>query len=258
MSEISCTTAPDLHLTYDNLTACCFLLKCIHRGQIFPSQFELLLAQHQSSRIILRIGLQQWPIMVTNHSFGEGWDYFCEHNSIKRHDTLLLRHAGSLIFDVIHFSELQTQVYMRWTAPLPNLLQTSNFTLQGTRQQHVASSMQPDLCQNLSDSMCFYQIFHSATPNSLQIPRFVDHFINHERTPTLLIKTGYRSTQIGVKCERLRRNWRTFVLEHQLQHNETLVFIPESETVFTVLIFDDTGVEKIFPWYHTFNIYSDV
>ncbi|XP_027084851.1 uncharacterized protein [Coffea arabica] len=257
MSETSCTTAPDLHLAYNNLAACCFLLKCIHRGQIFPSQFELLLAQPRSSTIILRIGLQQWPIMVTNHSFGDGWDDFCEHNSIKRHDTILLRHAGGLMFDVIHFSELQTQVYMPWTAPLPNLLQTSYSTLQDTRQHHVASSMHPDLCQNLSESVCFYQNFHSATPNTLQIPRFVDHFINRERTPTLLIKTGHRTTQIGVKHGRLQRNWRTFILDHQLQHNEVLVFIPESETVFTVLIFDDTGVEKIFPWYHTFNGYSD-
>ena len=100
--------------------------------QIFPSQFELLLAQHRSSTISLRIGLQQWPIMVTDHSFGDGWDVFCEHNSIKRHDMLLLRHAGSLIFDIIHFSELQIQAYMRWTAPLPNLLQTSYSPLQGS------------------------------------------------------------------------------------------------------------------------------
>ena len=72
----------------------------------------------------------------------------------------------------------------------------------------------------------------------------------------LLINTGNKSTQIGVKHERLHQNWRDFILEHQLQHNETLVFVPESENIFTALIFDDTGVEKVFPWYHTFNIYS--
>ena len=76
-----------------------------HVNQRFPSQYELLLAQPRPSKIFLRIGLQQWPIMVTNHSFGDGWDAFCEHNSIKRHDMLLLRHIGSLIFDIIHFSD---------------------------------------------------------------------------------------------------------------------------------------------------------
>ena len=73
----------------------------------------------------------------------------------------------------------------------------------------------------------------------------------------LLINTRHKSTQIGVKHKQLQRNWRDFVIKHHLQHNKTFVFVPESKTIFTVLIFDHTGVEKIFPWYHTFNVNSD-
>ena len=38
---------------------------------------------------------------------------------------------------------------------------------------------------------------------------------------------------------------------------KSIVFIPKSKTIFTVLIFDDNGVEKIFSWYYTFHVYSD-
>ncbi|XP_027163414.1 uncharacterized protein LOC113783621 isoform X2 [Coffea eugenioides] len=249
MAETMSVSPTNFHPTNSSLPACCFLLKCIHRGQ------------HHCNRIILRVGLRQWTITVTDHSFEEGWDAFCEHNIVKRHDTLLLRHSGNLIFDVIHFCELQKQVLLPWTVPLPDLLHMNVVASRDdihtpTRQQQVASSLRPNFCQDLSDSICFYQIFNSATPNSLKIPRFIDHFINGSKTPKLLINTGNKSTQIGVKHERLHQNWRGFILEHQLQHNETLVFVPESENIFTALIFDDTGVEKIFPWYHTFNIYS--
>ncbi|CDP15594.1 unnamed protein product [Coffea canephora] len=36
-----------------------------------------------------------------------------------------------------------------------------------TRQQQVASSLRPNFCQDLSDSVCFYQTFNSTTPSSL-------------------------------------------------------------------------------------------
>ncbi|XP_071910339.1 uncharacterized protein [Coffea arabica] len=111
------------------------------------------------------------------------------------------------------------------------------------------------LCTN---SFCCYSVLRSLTSSYKQkIPRFIDHFINGTKTPMLLLNTGNKSARIGVKHKCLHKNWRDFILGHQLQHNETLVFVPESENIFTVLIFDDTGVEKIFPWYHAFNICSD-
>ncbi|XP_027180131.1 uncharacterized protein LOC113778827 [Coffea eugenioides] len=262
MAETILTSPGNFQPTNSCLSACCFLLKCIHRGQVLPTQFESLLHQHHCNRIILRFGLRQWPIIVTDHRFAQGWDVFCEHNIVKRHDTLLLQHSGNLIFDVIHFCELQKQVLLPWTVPLPDLLHMNAIASRddihmAAGQQQVVSSLRPNFCQDLSDSVCFYQIFNSATPNSLKIPRYIDHFINGIKTPMLLINTGHRSAQIGVKHKRLHQNWRDFVLQHQLQHNETLVFVLESENIFTVLIFDDTGVEKNFPWYHTFNVYSD-
>ena len=61
--------------------------------------------------------------MVGQRSFQEGWDEYYHENITNKHDILLLRHTGNLVFDVIHFSELQRQVYLSWTVPLPNLLQ---------------------------------------------------------------------------------------------------------------------------------------
>ncbi|XP_071920249.1 uncharacterized protein [Coffea arabica] len=195
MAETMSVSPTNFPLTNSCLPACCFLLKCIHRGQVLLGQFELLLHQHHCNRIVLRFGLRQWIIIVTDHAFQEGWDAFCKHNIIKRHDTLLLRHSGNLIFDVIYFCELQKQVLLPWTVPLPDLLHMNVIVSQDdihtpTTQRQVASSLRPNFCQDLSDSICFYQIFNSATPNSLKIPRFIDHFINGTKTPMLLINTG--------------------------------------------------------------------
>ncbi|CDP16552.1 unnamed protein product [Coffea canephora] len=80
-----------------------------------------------------------------------------------------------------------------------------------------------------------------------KIPRFVDYFLNEQKTPFIALKTGDNITEIGMKGKRLKKNWKAFILQHQLQHNDVLIFIPESMTVFPVLIFDSKGDEKIFP-----------
>ena len=103
----------------------------LHFFKVLPAQFELLLHQHHCNRIILRFGLRQWPITVTDHRFAQGWDVFCEQNIVKRHDTLLLRHSGNLIFDVIHFCELQKQVLLPWTVPLLDLLHMNAIASRG-------------------------------------------------------------------------------------------------------------------------------
>nr|XP_027070712.1 uncharacterized protein LOC113695764 [Coffea arabica] len=162
---------------------------------------------------------------------------------------LLLRHGGYLIFDIIHFCELKKQVYLRWTVSLPDLFhQQSSIdpAFLSLHRQTVSSSLSPNFYQDLSNSICFYQPFDSAYPNSLKLPRFVHHFLNAERTPTIVLKTGHNITEVGIKANRLKRNWRKFVLDHHLQHNDTLVFIPESQANFAVLIFDSNGVERFF------------
>ena len=75
--------------------------------QILPAQFKVLLTQHQHNTIILKHGTYKWPVVVGDRSFQEGWDEYYQENIANKHDMLLLRHAGNLIFDVIHFSELQ-------------------------------------------------------------------------------------------------------------------------------------------------------
>ena len=110
----------------------------LHFLKVLPAQFESLFHQHHSNRITLRFGLRQWPITVTDHAFAQGWDAFCEHNIVKRHDTLLLRHSGNLIFDVIHFCELQKQVLLPWTVPLPDLL---HMNAVASRDKHTIVSI---------------------------------------------------------------------------------------------------------------------
>ena len=90
--------------------------------QPLPVEFQILLSQHDDTTITFRHGLQRWTISVRNSCFEEGWIEYCHQNMTKEHDMLLLRHAGDLIFDIIHFCELKKQVYLRWTVSLPNLL----------------------------------------------------------------------------------------------------------------------------------------
>ena len=73
----------------------------------------------------------KWSVVFGDRSFEEGWDEYCHENITNKHDMLLLRHIGHLIFDVIHFSELQKQIYLSWRVPLPNLLQAGGDHAQG-------------------------------------------------------------------------------------------------------------------------------
>mgnify|MGYP004721869477 CR=1 FL=1 len=75
--------------------------------------------------------MQKWPLTIANGCFEEGWDDYCHDNIINTHDMLMVRHAGNLIFDVIHFSELQQQVYLSWTVPLPNIFENNATYTQG-------------------------------------------------------------------------------------------------------------------------------
>ena len=149
----------------------------------------------------------------------------------------------------------------------------------------VSTSLKADCVQDISDSVCFYQAFSAADPyklvihisfynsspthlhidifllsllNDQEIPPFINYFINGQKTPSLILKTGTQSLEVGIQGTHIKKNWSTFVLKHNLNHNDILVFIPESETVFCVIIFDPYGVEKIFPWYHTYSVYSRI
>ncbi|XP_027174408.1 uncharacterized protein LOC113774025 [Coffea eugenioides] len=187
---------------------------------------------------------------------GAGWDEYCEQNITNEHHMLLLRHIGNLFFDVINFCELQQEVNLSWTVPLTNLhLRQDSRADPPIHEEIVTSSLQPHFSKDSSTSVCFYQSFHSADPYTLKIPRFVDYFLNEQKTTFIALRTGDNITEIGMKGKRLKKNWKAFILQHQLQHNDVLIFIPESKTVFTVLIFDSNGDEKIFPWYPVFHIH---
>ena len=90
--------------------------------QPLPHEFQILLSQHDDTKITFRHGLQRWTVSVRNNCFEEGWVEYCHENMITEHHMLLLRHAGDLIFDTIHFCELKKKVYLRSTVSLPNLL----------------------------------------------------------------------------------------------------------------------------------------
>ena len=125
----------------------------------------------------------------------------------------MLRHTGGLIFDVLHFCELQQQVYLPWTVPLPSLFQNIAYHQQGEcispvnlystlhcyyflliiylmslddtssliSQHRVTSSLKPDFCQCMADSHCFYQIFNASTPNKL-VSYFYVRFLSFDFT----------------------------------------------------------------------------
>ena len=75
--------------------------------------------------------MQSWPITINNGSFEDGWDEYWHENFVKTYDMLMVRHAGDLIFNVLHFCELQQQVYLPWMVPLLNLLQNTTIHEQG-------------------------------------------------------------------------------------------------------------------------------
>ncbi|KAK6916108.1 Replication factor A, C-terminal [Dillenia turbinata] len=88
-----------------------------------------------------------------------------------------------------------------------------------------------------------------------EISRFVHHFLNSERTPTIILKMGTHSIEVRIQQGHFKKKRKDFVTVHNLQHKDILVFLPEAETIFYVIIFDANGEEKIFPWYHVFPLY---
>ena len=67
--------------------------------------------------------MRNWLFHLANNLYEDASTEYLDSNLIKEHHVLFLRHAGNLVFDVIHFCEFQKQVYLSRTTPLPSILQ---------------------------------------------------------------------------------------------------------------------------------------
>ena len=94
-------------------------------------------------------------------------------------------------------------------------------------------------------------------PEQQKAPKFVSFFIHGDKAPLITLRTGNKTITLGMRRRQFTTNWNTFCFEHQLQFGDALVFIPETKSCYTVLIFDKRGVEKLFPLYNKFCIFSD-
>nr|XP_027122890.1 uncharacterized protein LOC113739762 isoform X1 [Coffea arabica] len=150
--------------------------------------------------------------------------------------------------------------YLPWSHPLPSLLDTSEHVIakkQRMQCQRVASAMKPDFVQDIADALSFYEIFTQENQHNFSVPKFVSFFIHSDKTPLVTLRTGNKTITVGMRRRQFTTNWNTFTFEHQLQFGDALVFIPKTKSCYTVLIFDKRGVEKLFPWYNKFCIFSD-
>nr|XP_027082831.1 uncharacterized protein LOC113705242 isoform X2 [Coffea arabica] len=151
---------------------------------------------------------------------------------------------------------------MPWTNPLPNILHSHPSLELGSDmkqkmiRQRVSSSMRPDFVQTLTEGMCFCQFIDKQNRHNFKVPRFVAQFVHSSKTPSITLRTGNKTITITMRGRQFTDNWNIFVAEHQLQFREVLVFVPESITTYTVLIYDRHGAEKHFPWYDSFYVYS--
>nr|XP_027102684.1 uncharacterized protein LOC113723902 isoform X2 [Coffea arabica] len=102
----------------------------------------------------------------------------------------------------------------------------------------------------------FTQVYNEDNRHKFKIPKLVSVFINETTTPVITLRAGYRLLQVNINGRAFTGNWSSFVLQHDLQLNEKLVFIPETVNSFTVQVYKTDGTEKIFPWYHNYYVHS--
>ncbi|XP_071919042.1 uncharacterized protein [Coffea arabica] len=122
--------------------------------------------------------------------------------------------------------------------------------------QHVCSSIKPNIAQDEADSIAFYQVYNKKNRDKFKIPKFLEHIVDSNKTPVVTLRTGYKAFQVGMQGRQFTSYWEIFVKTHELELGDTLVFIPESINSFTVQIYKPNGVEKLFPWYHKYYVYS--
>ena len=50
-----------------------------------------------------------------------------------------------------------------------------------------------------------------------------------------------------MRCQLKLDEYWNFVQQHDLQEDNTIVFLPEQNILFVVLIFNDYGIERLYP-----------
>lgn len=256
------TSSPSALGPLDDVTPCCYFLRCSNRVNDLPGEFSDLLKLHNKSSITVTQGSKSWKLEVDQATFGKGWTQFISDNQVTRRSQMLLRHNGNLSFDLILFTELQISAYFPWTVPLSDVLKQRLLQSSADKKakyilhQHACSSIKPDIVHNLSDSIAFYHIYNEENKNHLKLPKSVACFLNGNKTPIVTLRTGYQAFQVRIDADQFTTYWQRFVCAHQLDVGESLVFIPEDINSFTVQIYRPDGIEKLFPWYHKYYVLS--
>ena len=74
--------------------------------------------------------------------------------------------------------------------------------------------------------------------------------INPERTPVLKLTTGCKTISTIIEGKYITDNWNVFTEEHDMKPGHIIVFLATAKAEYTALIFKNTNVERIYPWYH--------
>lgn len=114
--------------------------------------------------------------------------------------------------------------------------------------------MNPFLKHDWSTFNCFYQFYLSKYKYKLDLPEFANLRLNEDSTPTITLTNGHKYYHVGMTSRCFDQNWNRFVIDHDLNNGQILLFIPQSKTPFAVLVFDRKGIEKLFPWQFAFSI----
>lgn len=147
---------------------------------------------------------------------------------------------------------------MLWTDPLPYILHLQSCadfeTSSGQRltPQQVSSLMKPDFIQNLTGNLCLYQVVIKQSKNRFRVSRLVAYIVWWCHTFNCLkeCKQQWPLQWVGSSLQYLY-DWASTSTWRNI-----LFFVPEIGSTYAVLIFDQYGIEKQFPWYNRFFLLS--
>ena len=76
--------------------------------------------------------------------------------------------------------------------------------------------------------------------------------LHGNKNTTVHLTSGTKSYYIGIKRRKFNENWIEFVRDHDLQQYETIVFLPQANNSYLTLIFNEFGIERLYPWHFKF------
>ncbi|CDP20187.1 unnamed protein product [Coffea canephora] len=79
------------------------------------------------------------------------------------------------------------------------------------------------------------------------LPQYITPGLHEAKTPTINLASGHRTYFLGMTAAKFDQNWTTFVADHEFRNGEVVLFMPQSKSCFSIIIFDRKGNERMGP-----------